>query len=99
MLLNLQDSKGGSLLDGEYDEREAANSFQQALAEWRKENTDPEPEISRSRALKPTQLSARSSAANSNRGSLGTKKPNVRIVSPVTTPSKCRSHVIKISMI
>ena len=88
MLRNLQDSKGGSLLDGEYDEREAANSFQQALAEWRKENTDTEPEISSSQALKPNQLSARSSAANSNRGSLGTKKPNVRIVSPVTTPSK-----------
>ena len=72
-----------SLLDGDYDEKEAAQSFQQALAEWRKENTDPKPKSP-----------APSSARNVNRVSgrkptqLGTKQPTAPVASPVHTPSE-----------
>jgi len=68
-----------SLLDGEYNENEAAQSFQQALAEWRKENTDPSP-------IKPTVLT--SSKESKQPSARPTQRPSNTVVSPVSTPSK-----------
>ncbi|XP_067945291.1 uncharacterized protein [Watersipora subatra] len=70
-----EESGQSSLLDGDYNEKEAAQSFQQALAEWRKENTDPKPSptVTSTRNLKKPTL-------------FGSNEPNIQTVSPVHTP-------------
>lgn len=84
-----ESAQENSLLDGEYDEKEAAQSFQQALAEWRKENTDSDSVVVTSnRSIKQVSFQKPTQLVTQKPTQLGTKKPNVQIVSPVHTPSK-----------
>lgn len=77
-----QSAEHNSLLDGDYDEKEAAQAFQQALSEWRKENTDPKP---------PSTPQATNKSLTYRRPTqLGSQRPKGVVVSPVHTPSKRR---------